>query len=97
VLGKRGSTPIHVIDAADKHREAFDLFLDRQFAQAKELFNEVSDLMSPPLPCGSAEELSPVDVGDRLSHHLGSLCDKYWSSPPPNDWDGAEHLKKKAW
>mmetsp|Transcript_23063 Transcript_23063/g.71869 ORF Transcript_23063/g.71869 Transcript_23063/m.71869 type:complete len:169 (+) Transcript_23063:194-700(+) len=38
-----------------------------------------------------------ASLSDRLSQHLGSLCDRYLVAPPADGWDGAEHLKQKAW
>uniref|UniRef100_A0A6U6SDX2 Guanylate cyclase domain-containing protein n=1 Tax=Alexandrium andersonii TaxID=327968 RepID=A0A6U6SDX2_9DINO len=102
VLGKRSTASPLIADAADKHQRGFDLFLDKRFAEAKSLFDKVADLLAQRRDAANdsdsnCDENCHVGVADRLSQHLGSLCDKYLSSPPPDGWDGSEHLKKKAW
>lgn len=102
VLGKRSLTSAHVITAAETHQRGFDMLMARHFAEAKSLFDKVPGLLLRPPDVGTdshanCDELSHVKVVDRPSQHLCSLCDKYLGAPPPDGWDGSEHLKKKAW
>lgn len=75
-------------NAVKKHIEAFKLFQQRDFVKARKLFGEVSEM-------GLQSE--GVDTNqDKVALHLGDLCATYAESPPAHDWDGSEHLTKKA-
>jgi len=89
VLAKRQNAPDRIAEGAARHVEGFRLFTQQSFPKAKEMFTEAHDLLS--LPDGGD------GVGDRPSQHLVQLCDKYILEPPDPDWDGREHLTKKAW
>lgn len=89
VLGLRKKTREEVSAAAALHSEAFDLYLQRCFVEAKMLFNRVSGLL--------VSDAVHSSTGDRPSLHLAQLCEDNLIRPPAEGWDGAEHLTKKAW
>jgi class 3 adenylate cyclase len=89
VLGQRRKTSDEIIEAAELHSEAFDLYRQRCFVEAKMLFNKVNDLLLPNTPQGSE--------GDRPSLHYARLCEDNLVRPPGDAWDGSERLTKKAW
>jgi adenylate cyclase len=89
VLSRREDAEQRIAEGAAKHAEAFKLFCEQQFLDAKPLFMEAHDLLS--VPDGGD------GVGDRPSQHMRQLCDKYIEDPPAPDFDGREHLTKKAW
>lgn len=70
---------------AEKHTEAFRLYQNRQFREAKELFVEVR-----------AAVLDGDAVEDEPSRQLASRCVAHLRHPPPLDWDGVQHLNAKT-
>lgn len=89
VLGKRANVVERVTQGAAKHEEAFRLFCNKSFEQARKLFIEAHSLLSR----------DGDGAGDKPSLHLRKLCDQYLADPPPESetWDGREYLTKKAW
>jgi len=86
VLGRRGATPPKIEAAGNAQTKAFNLFLERRFAEARDLFAEAETHLSV-----------PGTPPDGLTQHFVNLCDEYLLHPPPSSWDGSETLKKKAW
>lgn len=68
---------------AKKHAEAFRLYHKQKFAEAKVIFQDVSD---------SFQEQGIID---EPSMQLVRRCDRYLAEPPPEGWDGVERLKAK--
>jgi len=85
VLGTRSSCSPDVQQAAQKHTEAFRLYHQRRFAEAKQKFEEVTPLMKE------------VDASDGVSTLLTRRCAYYMQHPPDCDWDGVERLMQKSW
>jgi len=71
--------------AALEHARAFELYYSKNFAEAKELFQQV---------CVAFEANS--HQRDEVSRQLIARCDDYLLRPPPEDWDGVERLTKKT-
>jgi len=68
---------------AETHTQAFDLYRERHFTEAAELFGAVNDHYAVQ---GTADEPSRI---------LRARCLKYAQEPPADDWDGVERLTKK--
>lgn len=84
VMGYLADDP-SMAEAVKRHQKGFDLYLARKFKEAKEMFEEVSSL------------LSVADfVDDETSQMMIDRCEEYMRNPPPNEWDGVEHLKSKS-
>lgn len=64
--------------ACDLHAEAMELFLKRDFQQAREMFEEV----------GEAVKAILNEDSDGPTELLISRCDSYIQDPPPPNWDG---------
>merc|ERR1719491_2053777 len=92
VICKRASAPLNVVKGAEAHQRAFDLFCQKRFTEARALFYEAREHLSP-----DADGNPQAGEGDRPSLHLLRQCERYMSEPPPEKWDGSEHLTKKAW
>jgi len=86
VLAKRDNANPKHLHGAQKHKQAFELFKKRWFAEAKKLFEEVHDLMGH----------RSHGVGDKVAMHFVQLCQSFMDTPPPDSWDGSEKLVKKA-
>jgi len=86
VLGKQSGASAVLKNAAKMHIEAFRMFREQKFADAKFLFTQVRDSLAL---CGHVKE-------DKVSKHFISLCENFLVNPPPAGWDGSEHMKKKA-
>lgn len=69
-----------------RHAEAFSLYQAREFEQARDKFQEANALME-------MTEQSDIDHPSKL---LCQRCEGYMENPPPDDWDGVEHLKSKS-
>lgn len=69
-----------------RHAEAFSLYHAREFEKARDKFEEANALME-------ALELTKDDEPSLL---LCRRCEAYIQNPPPDDWDGVERLKQKA-
>lgn len=69
---------------AAKHEEAYRLYYNRSFLEAKVLFTEVRAAM---------RELGRVD---EPSKQLIGRCNAHLRNPPPPDWDGVERLTAKT-
>jgi len=87
VLAELQSATSVQIEAVKKHKQAFELYRKRNFAEAKAIFEEVVNLMA------SNSSASSVD---RVAKHFVGLCDQFLENPPPDSWDGSEKLVKKA-
>jgi len=88
VINKQGLASHREKQGAEKHKKAFELFTSRRFVEAKAMFTEVHDLLW--MSDGSFGQ------GDKVSQHFVTQCEKYIETPPPQDWDGSEHLTKKV-
>jgi len=88
VLARRSAAPEAQVRGAEAHTQAFELFTNRRFAEARALFEKARALL-----------LEEDDAGgeDYPSRHLMDLCDGYIGEPPPASWDGSEKLTKKVW
>jgi class 3 adenylate cyclase len=71
--------------ACEKHQKAFELYQQRRFDQAAELFQEVENTF---VATGCDK-----DVASRI---LRKRCLEYMKDPPPEDWDGVDRLQKKT-
>jgi len=77
----RNAAPVNQVKTFDLHRQAFQLFQERRFREARPMFFEISRSLK-----GST---------DGPAQHLLNMCDKYIREPPPEDWDGSELMTKK--
>jgi len=85
-LSKSQSAPSTVYRvAARRHMEAFTLYYDRKFAEARERFEEVRVLMKQ-----AGREV------DEPSRQMMDRCRAYIKQPPGDSWDGVERLKAKS-
>jgi len=71
--------------ACENHQKAFELYQQRQFHDAAELFQEVENTF---VASGCTK-----DVASRI---LRKRCLAYMKDPPPEDWDGVDRLKMKT-
>lgn len=97
VKGKVQGTPVYEalplyanednqkLTACEKHQKAFELYQQRRFDQAAELFQEVENTF---VATGCDK-----DVASRI---LRKRCLEYMKDPPPEDWDGVDRLQKKT-
>merc|ERR1711870_27735 len=69
-----------LIRGVQKHTQAYALYMERRFSEAKSVFNEAHETISSAL----GEE--------GLSLHFVHLCNEYISNPPCEDWNGSETL-----
>lgn len=72
------------VQAALAQEAAFKSYQVRDFVAAKELFDEVHDM------------LAVDEVHDVPSRLLSARCANYIRNPPPDDWDGVDRLTKKS-
>jgi len=91
IFGKLSTLDVRIVKGASKFREAFNLYVGKKFERAKVLFEEANQLLSV------TTELGMVVSEDQPSIHHVRLCEQYILAPPPDDWDGSEVMKKKAW
>jgi len=85
ILGfNKGQDSLLYKEAAQKHIEAFGLYLDRQFEKARVLFEEVKSV------------IAANGRDDQPSRQMMQRCTAYLRSPPPEDWDGIERLTTKT-
>jgi len=85
VIGLRKVSQPGQLSALRKHNTGFDLYLKRNFDEAKALFQEVAS------HCDASR-----GARDEASHMMISRCRTYIQRPPPPDWDGVERLTKKT-
>ncbi|CAK0854762.1 unnamed protein product, partial [Prorocentrum cordatum] len=71
--------------ACEKHQKAFELYQQRRFHDAAELFQEVENTF---VASGCSKDLA--------SRILRKRCLAYMRDPPPEDWDGVDRLKMKT-
>lgn len=97
VLGTTRSAPPSLQEAGEVLERAFNLFCARKFHEAKALFLDGS--LKKWLGQGKKETADVEEAlnKDRPSLLLAKLCDQFIAEPPPEGWDGSEHLNKKAW
>jgi len=74
-----------MFEACRRHREAFQSYQSRDFARAKDVFQEVGDVL--------AAAGLPPDMSSRL---LAGRCEKFLSEPPGPEWDGVDRLATKS-
>lgn len=90
VIGRKGQVPPDLEQAAEFHEEAIEHFGQGHFEEAKVLFEQANRIFVQydEGPCPQ----------DKPSSHMIDLCDLYIENPPDlTQWDGSEHLNKKAW
>lgn len=68
----------------EKHKQAFQCYVERKFEESKSMFDEVHSAFEAE---GHADEPSKM---------LSARCSRYIKDPPPADWDGVERLTKKS-
>jgi len=85
ILGMESTLPESVKVAVQQHNKGFDLFLQRNFNQARSLFAEAS---------WSLENEGQNESG-QASRRLLRKCGEFMENPPPENWDGSEKLTKK--
>lgn len=85
VVAFREEMSVKRSDAYDLHREAFKLYLNRDFQTARRHFVEVNMSLQG----------QEVFIDDCLSRRMIDSCDEFIVNPPAEDWDGSEMLKKK--
>jgi len=74
-----------MFEACQKHREAFQSYQDKNFAQARDTFREVGDVL--------ARAGIPHDMSSQL---LIRRCQKLIDEPPDPEWDGVDRLARKS-
>ncbi len=79
LLGKKGTLPERIYEMLDKYNEGRELFLNREWKQAKLLFKQA---------------LKVVD-DDGPSKVYAERCDAYSKNPPSRGWDGVYVMKGK--
>jgi adenylate cyclase len=91
VKGKRNAVDILQVTAApiptevnSKFNEARNCFKNRDWATAKNLFLEASEL---------SMKLTGATDGPSLT--FSELCDEFMQAPPDENWDGSIEMKKK--
>mmetsp|Transcript_109086 Transcript_109086/g.307510 ORF Transcript_109086/g.307510 Transcript_109086/m.307510 type:complete len:949 (-) Transcript_109086:99-2945(-) len=87
VVGRRSCLKNDVAEGAQLYNHAFELYQNRLFSEAKLAFEEAKALIT------TSQDLKD----DPPSCHHIDICDQYIATPPPESWDGSEHLTKKAW
>jgi len=72
-------------NVAARHAEAFQLYQQQHFSEAKAIFEEVGAVLEASSKCP-----------DFPSRMLANRCDGYVKKPPCPEWDGVERLLKKS-
>ena len=67
------------LEAADRHAQAFSLYLERRWSEAIVVLREQL-------------ERRPSDGPTRI---LLERCERWAASPAPSDWDGIERMTEK--
>src|SRR5262249_22760980 len=65
--------------AWNAHNQGMELYFNRQFAQALDVFNQVLTLLP----------------GDDNAQEMRERCEEYRHDPPGPDWDGVKKMKTK--
>lgn len=88
---------------AQAHIDAFKMYQDRRFADAKNLFQTVISSLETTetiQPSRSMDSQCGGPIVAQLSTHSAALmvkrCTQYLKDPPPENWDGVDRLSKKT-
>jgi len=79
LLGRKGSLPDRIYDMLDKYNQGRELFLNRDWKQARVLFKQALRVVED----------------DGPSRVYAERCDTYAKNPPSRGWDGVYVMKSK--
>jgi adenylate cyclase len=79
LLGRKSRVSADALEAADRHAQAFSLYLERRWSEAIVVLREQL-------------ERRPSDGPTRI---LLERCERWAASPAPSDWDGIERMTEK--
>lgn len=81
-----------LVEAANNHSEAYRLYHNRDFTQAKAKFEEASTRLEAINHCTIA-----LNTRDIPSYEMRKRCRRYIRNPPDASWDGVERLLAKTY